>query len=131
MAAPVKTDIHVAAAAGEGAGAAAAGRAANASSGAFAGSYLSVDVPLDGRGLVGIPANKAISPVFTVWCTLVLMYIGARSSTEMGSSVCLGPHHAARTKLDRVLGWCYVFACSGERMRGQHCPILHGPSLAG
>ena len=36
---------------------------------------LSVDIPLDGLGLVGFPAADAISPVFTLWITLVLMYL--------------------------------------------------------
>jgi hypothetical protein len=37
---------------------------------------LTVDIPLDGLGLIGFPAADAISPVYTVWITLVLMYLG-------------------------------------------------------
>jgi len=40
---------------------------------------LSVDIPFDGLGLIGFPATDAISPVYTVWITLVLMYLGAYS----------------------------------------------------
>lgn len=36
---------------------------------------LSIDIPLDGMGVVGFPAEEAISPVFTLWITLVLMYL--------------------------------------------------------
>ncbi len=39
-------------------------------------SMLSIDIPLDGMGLVGMPAAEAISPVFTLWITLVVMYLG-------------------------------------------------------
>ena len=39
-------------------------------------SVLTIDIPLDGMGLVGIPAAEAISPVFTLWITLVVMYLG-------------------------------------------------------
>ena len=42
---------------------------------------LSVDIPLDGLGLVGFPAADAISPVFTLWITLVLMYLGQPQKT--------------------------------------------------
>ena len=35
-----------------------------------------VDIPLDGRGLIAISAAETISPVFTLWVTLVLMYLG-------------------------------------------------------
>ena len=41
-------------------------------------SMLNIDIPLDGIGLVGMPAAEAISPVFTLWITLVVMYIGER-----------------------------------------------------
>ncbi len=37
---------------------------------------LNIDIPLDGMGLVGMPAAEAISPVFTLWITLVVMYLG-------------------------------------------------------
>ena len=37
---------------------------------------LSVDIPLDGLGLIGFPAADAISPVYTIWITLVVMYLG-------------------------------------------------------
>lgn len=39
-------------------------------------SMLNIDIPLDGIGLVGMPAAEAISPVFTLWITLVVMYLG-------------------------------------------------------
>lgn len=35
-----------------------------------------MDIPLDGMGFVSIPASEIISPVFTLWTTLVIMYIG-------------------------------------------------------
>jgi hypothetical protein len=38
---------------------------------------LAVDVPLDGRGPTAIPAAETMSPVFTLWITLVAMYLGA------------------------------------------------------
>lgn len=50
----------------------------NASS-SFSTPYLNVDIPLDGMGFVSIPASEIISPVFTLWTTLVVMYIGASS----------------------------------------------------
>lgn len=37
---------------------------------------LSIDIPLDGLGLIGFPAADAISPVYTIWITLVVMYLG-------------------------------------------------------
>lgn len=36
---------------------------------------LNVDIPLDGRGAVPLPAAEAISPVFTTWLTLFAMFI--------------------------------------------------------
>ena len=39
--------------------------------------YLNVDIPFDGLGLVDFPATDAISPVFTLWVTLILMYLSA------------------------------------------------------
>ena len=38
---------------------------------------LAVDVPLDGRGPTALPAAEMMSPVFTLWITLVAMYLGA------------------------------------------------------
>ncbi|DBB07470.1 TPA: hypothetical protein ACH3X3_008941 [Trebouxia sp. C0006] len=35
---------------------------------------LNIDVPFDGLGLISIPASETISPVFTMWITLVAMY---------------------------------------------------------
>lgn len=37
---------------------------------------LNIDVPFDGLGLISIPASETISPVFTMWITLVAMYTG-------------------------------------------------------
>ncbi|KAK9823894.1 hypothetical protein WJX72_006230 [[Myrmecia] bisecta] len=37
--------------------------------------YINVDIPFDGLGLVGMPAADVISPVFTLWITLVLLYM--------------------------------------------------------
>ena len=48
---------------------------------------LSVDIPLDGLGLVGFPAADAISPVFTLWITLVLMYLGAPDTLQMAHAI--------------------------------------------
>ena len=38
---------------------------------------FTIDIPFDGLGLIGFPASDAISPVYTLWVTLVLMYLGA------------------------------------------------------
>lgn len=65
--------------AGEGAGV--ASLASDASS-AFANAYLNVDIPLDGIGLISIPAAEIISPVFTLWITLVIMYMGMRQTSS-------------------------------------------------
>lgn len=40
---------------------------------------LKVDIPFDGLGLIGFPAADAISPVYTIWITLVVMYLGLLS----------------------------------------------------
>lgn len=37
---------------------------------------LNIDIPFDGLGLISIPASETISPVFTMWITLVAMYTG-------------------------------------------------------
>lgn len=72
-------------AAGEGAGVASL---ASDASNAFANSYLNVDIPLDGIGLISIPAAEIISPVFTLWITLVMMYLGAlQYKTRFSSSI--------------------------------------------
>ncbi|KAK9809330.1 hypothetical protein WJX73_005806 [Symbiochloris irregularis] len=34
-----------------------------------------IDIPLDGRGFIAIPAAQTISPVFTLWLTLIIMYL--------------------------------------------------------
>ena len=39
---------------------------------------LSMDIPFDGLGLISIPASETISPVFTMWITLVAMYTGTQ-----------------------------------------------------
>lgn len=47
-----------------------------------------VDIPLDGRGLIAIPAAETISPVFTLWVTLVLLYL-ANSLADYSSAAAL------------------------------------------
>jgi hypothetical protein len=37
---------------------------------------IGIDFPLDGRGQVLVPAAAVLSPVFTMWVTLILVYIG-------------------------------------------------------
>ena len=37
---------------------------------------FTIDIPFDGLGLIGFPASDAISPVYTLWVTLVFMYLG-------------------------------------------------------
>ena len=37
---------------------------------------LNIDIPFDGLGLISIPASETISPVYTMWITLVAMYTG-------------------------------------------------------
>ena len=39
---------------------------------------VKIDLPLDGRGFVTIPASDTVSPILSMWLTLFLMYIGAR-----------------------------------------------------
>lgn len=51
--------------------------------------YLGGASQLDDMGLVGPLAPDTISPVFTLWCTLVFMYIGALT---------LALHRAATTR---------------------------------
>ena len=60
---------------GEGA-AEAAGACGNSAACGLTG-LLAVDVPLDGRGPTALPAAEMMSPVFTLWITLVAMYLGA------------------------------------------------------
>lgn len=43
---------------------------------------LTVDIPLDGLGLIGFPAADAISPVYTIWITLVVIYLGLHHSSH-------------------------------------------------
>ena len=59
-------------AAGEGAGM--LGR-----NGSEAAHYPGEGMPLDGLGFVGPLPPNTISPVYTLWCTLVFMYIGAHT----------------------------------------------------
>lgn len=42
-----------------------------------------IDIPLDGIGPVIIQSNDAISPVFTLWLTLMLMFIGKLHSAPL------------------------------------------------
>lgn len=35
---------------------------------------LNIDIPFDGLGLISIPASETISPVYTMWITLIAMY---------------------------------------------------------
>ncbi|KAL4423131.1 hypothetical protein ABPG77_004814 [Micractinium sp. CCAP 211/92] len=56
--------------------------AANASD-----STLQIDFPLDGKGLLPIPATDLVSPIFTMWLTLLLMY----------AANCLADYSAAAT----------------------------------
>ena len=37
---------------------------------------MQIDLPLDGRGPISIPASDIISPILSMWLTLVLMYTG-------------------------------------------------------
>lgn len=57
---------------------------------------LQVDLPLDGRGPITIPAEWSISPIASMWLTLFLMYIGPPCSAGacLQSSGCsmLLPH---------------------------------------
>lgn len=43
---------------------------------------LNIDVPFDGLGLISIPASETISPVFTMWITLVAMYTSKSAPTQ-------------------------------------------------
>lgn len=39
-------------------------------------SHLLLDQPWDGKGLVSVPADDVISPVFTMWITLMALVLG-------------------------------------------------------
>ena len=58
---------------------------------------LQVDLPLDGRGPITIPAEWSISPIASMWLTLFLMYIGLRpprGACSQSSSCCSMLTHA-------------------------------------
>lgn len=59
-----------------------AGEAANSKDKSFVES-LTVDIPFDGLGLIGFPAADAISPVYTMWISLVVMYLGMRQLSRV------------------------------------------------
>lgn len=40
------------------------------------GSWFGIDFPLDGKGAIPVPADGILSPVLTMWITLMLLYIG-------------------------------------------------------
>ena len=48
---------------------------------------LTVDIPFDGLGLIGFPAADAISPVYTMWISLVVMYLGMFTSIKCNSQI--------------------------------------------
>lgn len=39
--------------------------------------FITIDFPLDGRGAVEVEAGAVLSPVLTLWVTLMVLYIGA------------------------------------------------------
>ena len=49
---------------------------------------LNIDIPFDGLGLISIPASETISPVYTMWVTLVAMYTGIPCFSGL-SNACL------------------------------------------
>lgn len=53
---------------------------------------ISIDIPLDGLGPVTLSSDNVISPVFTLWLTLMLMFIG---------EACDLLHHSS------ILIWCF------------------------
>ncbi|BDA40538.1 hypothetical protein COCOBI_01-1910 [Coccomyxa sp. Obi] len=85
---------------GEGAGVGLASDASNA----FANAYLNVDIPLDGIGLISIPAAEIISPVFTLWITLVIMYI-VNSAADYIAAAELQDEEASRRARSRSIDW--------------------------
>ncbi|KAK9835056.1 hypothetical protein WJX81_007542 [Elliptochloris bilobata] len=58
---------------------------------------LAVDVPLDGRGPTAIPAAETMSPVFTLWITLVAMYL-VNSAVEYSAARVLQAAAAAELR---------------------------------
>jgi hypothetical protein len=56
---------------GEGAGAQGGGGGGNGTQG----SYILIDLPLDGLGIIPVPAGGVISPVFTLWLTLLFLLV--------------------------------------------------------
>eukprot|EP00198_Chlamydomonas_reinhardtii_P006217 XP_001695553.1 predicted protein [Chlamydomonas reinhardtii] len=48
----------------------------SSSSSSGSGSFISVDFPLDGEGVKDVPAGDVLSPVFSMWVTLVAVYVG-------------------------------------------------------
>lgn len=54
-----------------------------------AGTHILIDIPLDGRGPVQIDVGAVLSPVLTLWITLVMMYL-----------INTIADHAAATELD-------------------------------
>lgn len=49
---------------------------------------LNIDIPFDGLGLISIPASETISPVFTMWITLVAMYTGMPMKALSTATIC-------------------------------------------
>ncbi len=56
---------------------------------------LNIDVPFDGLGLISIPASETISPVFTMWITLVAMYTSKFAQTQQS-------HHQQAWSFERL-----------------------------
>lgn len=78
--------------AGEGAG---SPLSPNNTSGSSVPPYIHVDFPLDGLGIVTVPAGSVISPVFTMWITLVTLYIGEHSLMQHDDLLTLVLLHTA------------------------------------
>ncbi|KXZ46777.1 hypothetical protein GPECTOR_40g511 [Gonium pectorale] len=60
---------------GRGGGGGIGGTGNGSAGGGWQSAYISVDFPLDGRGVQAVPAGDVLSPVFTMWVTLVAVYI--------------------------------------------------------
>jgi hypothetical protein len=63
-------------------------------------SYILIDQPLDGLGILPVPAGDVISPVFTLWLTLLLLFV----ANALADHAAAGEMHASHIgELRRML----------------------------
>ncbi len=62
--------------------------------------YILIDQPLDGLGILSVPAGDVISPVFTLWLTLLLLFV----ANAVADHAAAGEMHASHIgELRRML----------------------------